>query len=539
MWARHLLFWSISLVGLAAAAGLVFPRPRDHAHHPLAPGSRAEIAASIERVDRLLRASWDAAGIIPSGAADDLTVARRLSLALTGTIPSLEEIRQFEARPAAERVDWWLARLLADRRYADYVAERLARAYVGVDDGPFLLFRRRRFVSWLADELSDNTSYDELVRRMIADTGIWTDTPSINFITIAVQPDSDEDPDPNRLAARVSRAFLGVRLDCAECHDHPFAPWKQRDFQRLAAFFSQTKRKLAIRDADGEYLAEDQQAGTKTRIAPAVPFQPELLPRRGTRRERLAGWVTHPGNRSLARATANRAWALVFGRGLVEPIDNVGEGEDPTGVLDALADDFSEHHYDWRRLLRVIASTRAFRLESRARSDAAGGELTDAHRERWAAFPLGRLRPEQVSGALLQAASLSTIDAQSHVVVRLFRHLREREFIERYGDAGSEEFEPRAGTIPQRLLMMNGSLVQERIGEGPLASACAQIAALAPSDDAAVETALLATLSRRPTPHERLHFATRLQGTTGQERSARLADLYWTLLNSTEFSWNH
>src|SRR5262249_32808791 len=148
------------------------------------------------------------------------TIARRMSLALAGTIPSLEEIRTLEAVPEAQRIEWWTSHLLEDRRFCDYFAERLARVYVGTENGPFLVFRRRRFVSWLSEQLHDKRPYNEIVRELIADKGLWTGTPAVNFVTATINQDSeDKSPDEIRLAGCVARGFLGVRIDCLQCHD--------------------------------------------------------------------------------------------------------------------------------------------------------------------------------------------------------------------------------------------------------------------------------------------------------------------------------
>ncbi|HEV3136818.1 MAG TPA: DUF1549 domain-containing protein, partial [Pirellulales bacterium] len=362
---RNLLFLIVCCGGLLAFRASVFPS----APSRLRPATHVDVAAlrpAVDRVDAAFEQSWREQNLTPARAAPDLTLARRVSLALTGTIPSLEEIRHFESLPARERLDQWIAERLADRRSADYMAERWARAFVGVDDGPFLLFRRRRFVSWLADQLSSNQPYDRIVEHLIADSGLWTDTPATNFITVTIQADQDKGPDPNQLAARVSRAFLGVRLDCAECHDHPFESWKQRDFRSLAAFFGTTRHSLrGIRDVPGDYQVENRSTGKLETVPCGVPFAHNLLADQGSPRHRLAAWVTHPDNRPFAREAVNRAWALLFGRPLVEPIDNLGASGPFPPALEILADDFVDHAYDWQRLLRVIASTKAFRADSK------------------------------------------------------------------------------------------------------------------------------------------------------------------------------
>ncbi len=539
MWGRNLLLLGIVVTAFWAFAASVFPLAEPHPKVAQI-SNLASIRSAAGRVDAAFEKSWLDSEVEPAEPASDLAVARRLSLALTGTIPSLEEIRQFESRAPAQRLDSWLAELLSDRRSADFVAERWARAFVGVEDGPFLLYRRRRFVSWLADQLAANEPYDSVVRHLISDSGLWTDTPSTNFITVTIQPGDEKGPDANQLAARVSRAFLGARIDCAECHDHPFEPWKQRDFQSLAAFFGSTRQSLGgIRDRTGAYRVENRQTGKMETIVCGVPFEQQLLPSSGSTRHRLATWVTHPKNRAFAREAANRAWALMFGRGLVDPIDNLAAQTPLPAPLDLLADDFVEHGYDWRRLIEVIAATRVFRLDSKVTDEARMDETATNQEPDWSVFPLVRLRPEQVVGALLQSASLSTIDSESHILVRLARQAGQRDFVRRYGDGGAEEFDSHGGTIPQRLLLMNGQIVHDKTKDNLLFNAATQIAAFAPDDDTAIETAMLTVLTRRPSPDERSYFTRQLSGAKGQKRKERLNDLVWTLINSTEFSWNH
>ena len=136
--------------------------------------------------------------------ADSLAIVRRLSLGLTGTAPSLEEIRALEKVPEDRRVQWWVSYLLEDRRFADYVAERLARPMIGTEDGPFVIFRRSRFVGWLGDHLQKNTPYDQVVREILSDEGLWTDNPPVNFVTITIDNEGTKRPDPIKLAALVT-----------------------------------------------------------------------------------------------------------------------------------------------------------------------------------------------------------------------------------------------------------------------------------------------------------------------------------------------
>lgn len=502
----------------------------------------------LAEINQQIRSDWEKHELTPANRADDLTIARRMSLALTGTIPSLEEVRSLEAVPESQRMEWWVSHLLEDRRFCDYFAERLARVYVGTENGPFLVFRRRRFVSWLSDQLHAKRPYDEIVRELIADKGLWTGQPGVNFITATINQDSDDkSPDEIRLAGRVARGFLGVRIDCLQCHDDKLGnivlgddeneqEGLQTHFHELAAFFGQAENSaVGIWDNEkNKYDYKYLHAEEKTTVKPAVPFAENCFTGEGTLREQLANWVTHKDNKAFGRATVNRVWALMFGRPLVDPIDNIPLHGDVPPVLDLLADDFVAHGYDLRRLIRLIAATEAYQQSSEA-----DFEVSVSHEYYWAVFPLTRLRPEQVAGSIVQASWLQTIDAEAHVIQRLTKFGQTNDFVTRYGDLGQDEFQDRGGTVSQRLLMMNGELVKERLDDKIATNAATRLAALCPRDDKLVEAVYLSILTRRPTAEESAHFVAELKGLQGNARRTRVADLYWVLLNSTEFSWNH
>ncbi len=550
MWKRNLLFTTLLLLGAVAVAANLLRGERTQTPDGFA-DPRADqdgSAAVVARIDAQFRQHWAAQGLEPAPRADAFTTARRLSLGLTGTIPSLEEIRALEGVPSELRNEWWISHLLEDRRTADYLAERFTRALVGVDNGPFVVYRRRRFLTWLSDRLHQvdpetkrKTPYDEIVKKVIADTGLWTGNPAVNFITVALAEDSDKGPNEITLASRTARALLGVQLDCVQCHDDNLGgDWLQTDFHELAAFFSDAEQSITgVSDGDNPYAVKYLGAEEEEVVTPHVPFNDDLLgSSEGTRRQRLAEWITHPKNKPFARVTVNRIWAIMTGRPLVHPIDNIplkgsfADGTFPPG-LEILAADFAEHGYDLDRLIRIIANTEAYQLDSRAPHT-----ITPAHEEAWAAFPLTRLRAEQVAGGVLQAAHLKTIDANSHIFTKLQRFGQENEFVKRYGDNGVDEFGGDGGTIPQRLLMLNGKLVRERTKDD-ITNATARIAQLAPDDETAIEVAYLAVLTRRPLAEEVELLAPRLKDTDGKRRGRAMEDIYWTLLNSAEFSWNH
>ena len=171
-----------------------------------------EIIQKSQQVDNAFVKHWEQCNLRSADKADNLLIIRRLSLGLTGTVPSLEKIRVVESIDPYKQLQFWLEDLLADRRFSDYVAERLARSCVGTEEGPFILFRRRRFVSWLSDCLLENKPYDQIASALISDRGTWTDFPSVNFITVTNGTNEKDQPDPVRLAGRTARAFLGCDL---------------------------------------------------------------------------------------------------------------------------------------------------------------------------------------------------------------------------------------------------------------------------------------------------------------------------------------
>lgn len=543
MWLRNLILVALCV----GAAGLVasrllqrepFVEPQSFSTKPF---QQADFQEVVNQVNDAFAKEWKTAGLQPMPLASELTIARRLSLGLTGTIPSFEEVRALEVKTTDYRMQWWLTHLFEDRRFSDYVAERFVRALVGVEDGPFIVFRRHRMTSWLSDQIFANRPYDDLVRNLITSEGIWTSKPEVNFVTVTIDQNNDkEGPDEVKLAGRVSRAFLGVRLDCVQCHDDFFGDrWKQKDFHQLASFFAGSEMSLTgLRDdPKKEYEFRYLRQKEAEKVPAMVPFQQELLPKQGALRTRLAEWVTHPDNRPFARTVVNRVWALMFSRPLHQPIDSIPlEGPFPPG-MEILADDLIAHNFDLQHLIRIIAATQVFQLDSRSGNEQ--HPSTPEHEKLFAAFPLTRLRPEQMASSVIQSSSLNTIDADSHVMTRMIRFFQQSDFVKRYGDLGEDEFDEINGTIPQRLVLMNGELVKERTGENIVMNAATRIGALIADDTKAVETAYLTTLTRRPTPEESSYFVEHFQQRANAKRADLMSDLFWTLINSTEFSWNH
>ncbi len=529
MWLRNAAVLAVLTCGTALIAWRWLEAPKNK---PI-PAASEEVQEAANRVDAAFSTSWTVKNIPPALRADDLTIIRRMSLALTGSIPSLEEVREVQAMKGGSVPGQWLERLLADRRSSDYLAERLARVYVGTENGPFLIYRRRRLVEWLSEGLQKNRPYDRIARDLIESKGVWTTHPAVNFVSVTNEP--GKGPDEKKLAAKISRAFLGVRIDCVECHDGKLgSPWKQSDFHQLAAYFGQAKFDFTgLRDDPKQQYKARYLGETEPAVIPAkVPWKPELLPDQGAPRARLADWITAKQNKAFARTAVNRIWALLFNKPLVTPVDDIPLNAPLPPGMEEMAEDFIAHDYNLHRLIRLITSTRPFQASSHSAHPEA--------EQHWAAFPITRLRPEQMAGSVIQAASLGSLDAEAPVLLRIKRDIDVGNFVKRYGDRGEDDFDEGGGTIPQRLLLLNGNMVTDNVKSNPLVGASTRIGLLSPDDRTAIESAYLAIFTRQPTREESAHFEARLSSARSlKARSHALSDLYWTLMNATEFSWNH
>jgi hypothetical protein len=578
--------WKKRLFALVVAASLVVgliwaTTPKARLAKPvdrISAKVQTDILDTARLVDEAIEQEIEGRGLEMAGAAHWLAVARRISLALVGNGLSLEDIRVLEQVPESDRIQWWTEYLLQDRRSADYQAERWTRALVGTNQGPFLIFRRRKFVDWMADSIEKNTPYHQIVQQLLTARGSWTDAPQVNFITATMDTADDRKPDAIRLAGRTSRAFLAQRIDCLQCHEDyiqkvPFPTieskaidgslalesesdvhtltgsryGEQADFHQLAAFFSGVRMQnpvVGLRETDSDYEVTYLNETEPSSVSPTVPFYRDLVGEQGSERERLAAWITHPENRAFARATVNRVWANLFGKPLVEPIDNIPLDNSVPRALDILSEHFVKSGYDLRSLTKAVASTRAFSRDSRlgANHDASNEittEVTDQHEQAWAVFPLTQLRPEQVAASIHQAARIKTIDQQSSIVSQLELFGGVNDFIKAYGDRGEDEFDSQAVTIPQRLLVMNGSYVGERINHNPVMNAVTRIADACSDDSKVVEVSYLSVLNRFPAAAEKQAFMARMFELKGRERSDAVGGIFWTLFNSTEFQWNH
>ncbi len=486
------------------------------------PAAKVGDVSMSHRVDELLEARWRAASVEPAAAADDAELLRRLYLDLTGVISSVWETRAYlaDSRPQkrAELVD----RLLRSPAHATHLADVWRDLMLPRKFDPEQLRPLVGLQNWLRRQFVDNRRYDRVVADLLVATGGDEAGPALFYTALGVKPEE--------LGTTTARIFLGLRLDCAQCHDHPFDRWTQQDFWGYAAFFARLEQRnrnaSAMRLVDatsGEVRLPESDTIVATRYPGGV-----LVPsgEQGTRRQQLAIWMVSRDNPYLARATVNLAWAQLFGRGLVEPIDDFGPHNPASHpeLLEELGEWFVASGYDLRELFRTLTNTRAYQLSSRASDPSPPPEL-------FARMMVKTLTPEQIYDSLCRVALRPLPEQEAMVDPRRQAFLVKMQTQTR----SVVDFEV---SLPQALALMNGP----ELSEATDAAASGLLAALeAPflDDEQRVETAFLAALCRPPRDLERSQFLEHLQAKSPAERPKALGDVVWALLNSSEFILNH
>jgi hypothetical protein len=521
------------------------------------------------QIDRMLRVEWRKHHVKPAPQATDAAFLRRAWLDLAGTIPPPAEVEKFLADNTANKRARLIDQLLASPRYADHFTDYWDNVLLGRRPPPNVV-DRTQFRRFLHDAFAENRSWAWMAHELVAATGKNSAGAPKKPLMAALYPPSVEKAEaeqvngatnwllrfvqtPQDMGGATARLFLGVRIQCAQCHDHPSEKWKQDDFRRFTAIFAKT----------GLRPLEDKQMGMIRRVelidGPGAGFgmagNPELraiatakpTALDGTdfasapmRRTALADWMVWPGNPWFARAFVNRMWAYLLGRGFVEPIDDFRRSNPAVApeILDALAADFAAHNHDVKRLIRTICATEAY---NRAAAPASGPPL-------WQHYRLRPLRPEELLSTVSAAVNLDEI-------MRLLPYRVER--IEKLKldaknainflfdideDVAADDYE---GTIPQALMLLNGQLTNGSIAGITAGSATRELLRGASTDEEKIQRLYLRTLSRPPTKDEQTHWLAFVNaphaGMPQPLGPKQLAyeDLFWALLNSTEFVTRH
>lgn len=494
------------------------------------------------RVDAHLAEVWASENVQPAPMADDAEFLRRAWLDLTGTIPPINErasdgnygVRGFLADDSSDKRVRLINYLLSKPTHATHFSNIWKNEMLPADSNVQRFGGDAGFQNWLRGQFADNVPYDQMVRSLILADGAANQTgPALFYTALELKPEE--------LAASTSRIFLGTQIQCAQCHDHPFDHWTRKDFWGYAAFFGrlqgpQGQQRVAFRVADASE-GEVKIPETEEVVLPKYLGEQTSPDDDRSRRIRLAEWLTKSDNPFFARATVNRVWALMFGRGIVDPVDDLGAHNTPSHpeLLDDLATYFSQTGFDMNLLIRTLANTQAYQRSSRSEPGA-------EHRpELFARMQIKSLTAEQLYDCLQEAMRRREPRAQGQQVrfagARNFDQNRQA-FLGKFRapTQGATDYE--AG-IPQALTLMNGSIIREAtdLGRSDLL-----VALEAPffTDAERVEVLFLSTLSRMPTDEERAKLVPYVEiGGATKDRRKALGDVLWALLNSAEFVLNH
>jgi hypothetical protein len=503
-------------------------------------GAAAGAAATIDRlppeklaawIDSRFDESWRKLRIEPAGPTSDGEFVRRVFLDLIGRIPSVAEVRAFldDARPDKRHL--LVEELLQRGAFASHLANTWRELLLAGPSATDALGQAPALETWLKLRFASNMPYDQLVRELL--TAVLDRNSPQTPSPLAFYQAAEFKPEV--LAANASRLFLGVQVQCAQCHDHPFADWKQPQFWSFAAFFNNldTSRMDGAALASSDDLEEIKIPG-KDVLVPAVFLDGSKPERTAGKRLTVARWITAPDNPYFARAAVNRIWGSYFGRGFVQPVDDLDPAHPPVypEVFDALAAQFRLHQYDLKYLVRVITATRIYQLSSRG----AAPDKEDVQAAHFARMPLRRMTSDQVYASFVQATGFRDVAPANPGV--LGNGGARDEFQAKFADSAQSPTEIET-TILQALSLMNGQFVASAtdLENSELLAVVAEAPYL---DDAGrIETLFLAALSRSPEPAEMKLFLDSSSATDPAARKGALADLFWILLNSAEFLLNH
>lgn len=493
-------------------------------------------------IDELVDAKLRKLRIQPSPASGDAAFLRRVFLDLTGQVPTPDEVRAFLADPAASRLkrSRIIDKLIARSSYVDHWTLKWgdllqsSRKYLG-EKGVY------GFREWIRESVASNKPYDKMVREMLTSGGSTYEQPAANYYRVT--------RDAKPTMEKTTQVFLGVRMVCAQCHDHPFERWTQNQYYEMAAFFSATGLRPGYEVGEeilynlrSDYEMKHPKDG---RIVPpqvllasaGTPALPSSLDPK-SRRDAVAAWITSPSNPFFAKAIVNRVWSYFLGKGIIDPVDDIRASNPPSNpaLLDALAKDFLEHNFDLQHLMRTIAGSRVYQ------ASIVTNEWNEHDRDNFSHAVPRRLSAEQLMDAVAAAAGarprFPEMPEDTSAEQLPDPHVGKDGFLDLFGRPSREsacECERRADlSLPQALNLVNGKTISDAAADPKGRIATAVLAGK--SDAALVEELYLASFSRLPSKAETDDAVRYL---SAGPRAARAQDLLWALLNSKAFLYNH
>ena len=487
-------------------------------------------------IDDLVLAKLRRLNLPPSPRASDAEFLRRAFIDTIGMLPTVDETRAFLGDGAPDKRDRLIESLLARLEFVDYWTSKWSDLLL-VNSERLPALAMWSYYRWIRSQVAENTPWDQFARRIVTAAGNTLENGAANFFALH--------KDPLEMSETTSQAFLGMSITCAHCHNHPLEKWTNDQYYGMANLFS----RLKVKNAEGEGnltvfpTTEGELVQPRTgRPQPPRPLDGEAIPLEATadRRLALADWLTAPENPYFSRAITNRVWANFLGVGLVEAVDDVRLTNPPSNaeLLSALAKYLVDNHYDLKSLMRVILQSETYQRSSQTLAENA------ADRRFYSRYFPRRMRAEVLLDAISQVSGTPT-EFKGYALgwraLQLPDSNVDSYFLKSFGRPQRvltcECERTNEPSMVQVLHITNGDTINQKLAAK--GSRLEQLLAAKTPDDKIVEEAFLSALSRPPTDAEKQQLTLELgQAPTAEKRTA-VEDLYWSLLSSKEFLFNH
>lgn len=485
-------------------------------------------------IDHLVNAKLAQMRITPSPLCSDEAFLRRACIDITGELPTLEEYDAFIASKDPHKREKLVDELLSRKEFVEIWVMKFAELLQIRSNNDRVSYKAAiRYFDWLDERISHNVPMDQIVQELLSATGGSFANPAANYYQV--------ETDPQKIAENTAQVFMGMRIQCAQCHNHPFDRWTLNDYYSFTAFFTQIGRKKG--EDPRETIVYNRGSGevphpvTKKALPPKFLGAEEPDAKARDRRVLLAKWLASPKNPYFARNLANIVWSHFFGRGIVEPVDDARISNPPSNaqLLDALAEHFTSYHYDFKRLVRDICLSRTYQLAAETNPTNEQDERNFSH------GAIRRMRAEvlldcisqvtdtkdKFKGLPLGARAVQIADGQVSTY-----------FLTTFGRAKRESacscevsMEP---NLSQALHLLNGDTVNQKVKSGGLVK---KLLAEKKTPQQVIDELYLLTLTRHPTPDETKALTDLMAGE--KDKQHFLEDAFWALLNSQEFIFNH
>ena len=489
--------------------------------------------AQVNYIDELVNLKLKKLRIDPSGKANDEAFLRRVYVDLIGMVPSEEEYVRFMSSTAADKRDKLIDELIGRKEFTEVWVGKWAEWLMMRSSNQTSLKSITLYYTWLSEQIADNVPLDRMVREILGANGGTFKNPPTNFYQI--------EPDRLKVAENVAQIFMGMRTQCAQCHNHPFDRWTQDEYYSFAAFFSQVGRKVG--EDYREQIVFNSGGGEVNhpvggRVMPPVFLGGGPADVAGKdRRVVLADWLASPKNPYFAQNFTNRIWHHFFGIGIVEPVDDVRVSNPASNepLLLELAKRFTESNYDFKAMVRDICRSEAYQRSTEKNVSNDSDERNFAHQS------LRRIKAESMLDILSQVTNTKDKFPRLPLgarAVQIADGATSNYFLTTFGRATREtacscevKMEP---TLSQALHLLNGDTSNAKIQQGGILDAMLKEKVL---PEQIIERLYIRCVSRKPTPEE---FASlKPLFVEGSDPKSALDDIFWALLNSREFLFNH